>query len=61
MNSSISRNLVTTILGLVMVIAPLALWIAWSEKIFWGVLLSFGLAFCFLVLIDKTEAGKDER
>ena len=61
MNLSKLHNFVTTILGLVIVIAPLALWIAWSERIFWGILFTFGLAFCFLVLIDKAEAGQGGR
>jgi len=55
------RNFVTTVLGLIMVLAPLALWVAWSEKIFLGILLIFGLAFCFLTLIDTVELGQGHR
>lgn len=55
------RNIVTTGLGLVMVLSPLALWIAWSEKIFYGILLTFGLSFCLLSLIDNWEAARDGR
>ncbi len=55
------RNVVTTGLGIVMVISPLALWVAWSEKIFYDVLLTFGLAFCVLSLIDNWEAARDGR
>ena len=53
------RNIVTTGLGIIMVLSPLALWIAWSEKMFYGILLTFGLSFCILSLIDNWEAARD--
>ena len=52
-------NTVTTGLGLIMVLSPLTLWIAWFEKRFYGVLLTFGLSFCILSLIDNWEAARD--
>ena len=54
------RNFVTSFLGFVMVLAPLALWIAWSKEIFFGILLIFGLAFCFLTLIETADTGQGE-
>ena len=53
------RNIVTTGLGIIMVLSPLALWIAWPEKMFYGILLTFGLSFCILSLIDNWEAAWD--
>ncbi len=53
------RNIVTTGLGIIMVLSPLALWIAWSEKMFYGILLTFGLSFCILSPIDNWEAARD--
>ena len=49
-------NTVTTGLGLIMVLSPLTLWIAWFEKRFYGVLLTLGLSFCILSLIKNCEA-----
>ena len=31
-------NIVATGLGIIMVLSPLALWTAWSEKMFYGIL-----------------------
>ncbi len=48
------RNALLTVLGFVMVLTPLGLWVAWSEKIFYGLLLCFGIAFCLICLIDDS-------
>lgn len=46
------RNLVLTVLGLVMVFTPLALWVAWSEAIYYALLLIWIVTFLLLHLID---------
>lgn len=47
------RSALLTVLGFVMVLTPLGLWAAWSEQIFYGLLLLFGIAFCLICLIDN--------
>jgi hypothetical protein len=53
------RNIVLTVLGFVMVLCPLALWVAWTETIFYGILLTFGITFCAICLIDNTRSPGD--
>lgn len=55
------RGILSTILGFIMVLCPLALWVAWTVELFYGVLLVFGLAFCFLLLIERTPEMGDRR
>lgn len=53
------RNIAMTVLGFVMVLSPLALWVAWTETIFYGILMVFGLAFCLLCLIENLSGPDD--
>lgn len=47
------RDLVLTLLGLVMVFTPLALWVAWTEAIYYALLLIWFGTFGLLHLIDS--------
>ena len=53
------RNIALTVLGFVMVLCPLALWVAWTDKIFYGILLTFGVTFCAICLIDNMRSQND--
>ena len=54
-------NIVATGLGVIMVLSPLALWTAWCKKMFYGILLIFGLSFFFFPLIDNGVAALARR
>lgn len=55
------RNIALMVLGFVMVLCPLALWVAWTEVIFYGILLTFGITFCAICLIDNMWSPGDSR
>jgi Flp pilus assembly protein TadB len=56
------RTVILVALGAVLAAVPLALWIAWSQEIFYGVLAVGGLCFalCFL-LVDRRAHRIAER
>ena len=53
------RNIALTVLGFVMVLCPLALWVAWTDTIFCGIPLTFGVTFCAICLIDNMRSQND--
>ena len=53
------RKFALTVLGFVMVLCPLALWVAWANTIFCGILLTFGVTFCAICLIDNMRSQND--
>ena len=54
-------NIVATGLGIIMVLSPLALWTALSERMFYGILLILWLSFCIFSLMDNEVAARYRR
>jgi hypothetical protein len=55
-------NAALLLLGLVLAAVPLALWLVWSEPLFYGVIAVFGLALpLYLVLSRFEEPGNSTR
>jgi hypothetical protein len=48
------REAAMTVLGLTLAMAPLALWVAWTEAIYYAVLLVFALALALFTLLCRT-------
>jgi ABC-type phosphate transport system permease subunit len=48
-------NILLTIFGLILMVTPLALWIAWTTAIFTGVLAAALLSLIGAVIITKTQ------
>ena len=50
------RNITLAVLGFVMVLCPLTLWVAWTQVMICRILLTLGMIFCAICLIDKMRS-----
>ena len=48
-------NILLTIFGLVLMVTPLALWVAWTTTIFTGVLLAALISLIGAVIVTRTK------
>tara|TARA_B100000929_G_scaffold76534_1_gene59686 strand:- start:607 stop:786 length:180 start_codon:yes stop_codon:yes gene_type:complete len=48
-------NILLTIFGLVLMVSPLALWVAWTTAIFTGVLVAALLSLIGAVIVTRTK------
>lgn len=53
------RSTLLVVLGFIMVLSPLALWVAWTEEMFYAILIIFCLSFCLLCVVDNTMEPND--
>ena len=49
-------NILLTIFGLVLMVTPLALWVAWTTTIFTGVLVAALISLIGAVIVTRTKA-----
>ena len=49
------RNVLLTIFGLVLMVTPLALWVAWTTTIFTGVLVAAFISLIGAVTVTRTK------
>jgi hypothetical protein len=54
------RTTVVTVLGVTLAAVPIALWVAWSQEIFFGVLAVGGLCVALFVLLVDSRAPRGE-
>lgn len=55
------RSIVATVLGILLAAVPLALWVAWSPVLFWGVLAAAGgCAALWLLLAEDRGPGSED-
>jgi len=60
-SAGLVRSTVVTALGIVLAAVPIALWVAWSQEIFFGVLAVGGLcaALCVWLVDLRSSRGED--
>ena len=54
------RSFVVTLLGFMLAAVPLALWVAWSQEIFWGVLAASGAFAALWILLVEVQGVPNE-